>query len=52
MNDRQFRARRDLCDAANIASRNHIRSQSLDSPDFTLAQPPCDVGLQNIVGTC
>jgi len=47
---RDVRARSDLCDAAKIACCNHIRSQSLDSPDFALAQPSCDVGLQNIVG--
>src|SRR5580704_16591134 len=46
----KFSARRDLRHAADIASRNHIRSQSLDSPDFALAQPSCKVGLQNIVG--
>ena len=50
MDDRKFRARCDLRDAADIACCNHIRSQSFDSPDFALAQPPCDVGLQNIVG--
>jgi hypothetical protein len=46
----EFRARSDLGDAADIARRDQIRSQSLDSPDFALAQPSCDVGLQNIVG--
>src|ERR1700690_2969204 len=43
-------ARRDLRDAADIACCNHVWSQSLDSTDFTLAQPSCDVGLQNVVG--
>src|SRR4029077_13619292 len=47
---REVGARGDLCDAAKIACCNHIRSQSLDSPDFALAQPPCDVRLHNIVG--
>src|ERR1700729_3568564 len=47
----KFCARRDLRDAADIAGCDHIRSQSLDSPDFALAQPSCKVGLQNIVGT-
>src|SRR5271156_673070 len=46
----KFGARRDLRDAADIACRYHIRSQSLDSPDFAFAQPSCKVGLQNIVG--
>src|ERR1700721_4800107 len=46
----KFVARRDLRDAADIAGHDHIRSQSLDSPDFALAQPSCKVGLQNIVG--
>src|SRR6202035_4245925 len=50
MDGGQCRARCDLCDAADIACCNHIRSQSLDSPDFTLAQPSCNVGLHNIVG--
>src|SRR5208282_325740 len=49
MDNRESRARGDLRHAANIASCNQIRSQSLDSPDFALAQPSCDVGLQNIV---
>src|SRR5262249_97352 len=39
----------DLSHAANISCRDHIRSQFLDSPDFALAQPSCDVWLQNIV---
>src|SRR5262249_48834193 len=49
MDRREIRARLDLRDAAEIAGRDHVRSQSLDSPDFTLAQPPCDVRLKNIV---
>src|SRR6202007_2293018 len=49
MDRRQFRARGDLSHAANISCRDHIRSQFLDSPDFALAQPSCDVWLQNIV---
>jgi hypothetical protein len=51
MNNRQLGARSDLRDAANISCRDHISSQSLDSPDFAIAQPPCDIRLQNIVGT-
>jgi len=50
MDRRKLRARCDLHDATKIAGCDHVRSQSLDSPDFTLAQPPCDVRLQNIVG--
>ena len=52
MDRRKLRARCDLNDATEIAGCDHIWSQSLDSPDFTLAQPPCDVRLQNIVGPC
>src|SRR5581483_12279791 len=51
MNDGYVRARCELRDAADIARCNHVRSQSLDSPDFALAQPSCDIGLQNIVGS-
>src|SRR6516164_1075345 len=49
MDRRKLRARCDLNDATEIAGCDHVRSHSLDSPDFTLAQPPCDVRLQNIV---
>ena len=52
MDRRHRRARSDLSHAADISSCDHIRSQSLDSPDFALAQPSCDVGLKNIVGSC
>ena len=51
MDRRQLRARGDLSYAANVSCCDHIRSQSLDSPDFALAQPPCDIRLQNIVGS-
>src|SRR6516164_4947213 len=47
---RKLGVRCDLNDATEIAGCDHVRSHSLDSPDFTLAQPPCDVRLQNIVG--
>src|ERR1700734_3088731 len=50
MDRRNRSARRDLRDATKIACCDHVRSQSLDSPDFKIAQPSCDVGLQNIVG--
>src|SRR5579862_463303 len=50
MHNGKFRARRDLRDATDIAGSNHIRAQLLDSPDFALAQPSCDVRLKNIVG--
>jgi hypothetical protein len=49
MDGRKLRARSDLRHAADIACCNNIRSQSLDSPDFALAQPSCDIWLQNIV---
>src|SRR5580658_10546385 len=52
MDGRKLRARSDLSHAADIACCNNIRSQSLDSPDFALAQPPCDIRLQNIVCSC
>src|SRR3984885_3594628 len=51
MDNRNLSARCDLRDATKIACCDHIRSQSLDSPDFKIAQPSCDVRLQNIVGT-
>ena len=51
MDGRDAGARGDLSHAANISRRDHVRSQSLDSPDFALAQPPCDIGLHNIVGS-
>src|SRR5579872_5972572 len=49
VNDGQCRTRGDLCDAADIACRDHVRPQSFDSPDFARAQPPRNVGLQYIV---
>jgi hypothetical protein len=49
MDDWKRRARCDLRDAADIARRDHVRPQSLDSPDFAVAQPSCDVRLENIV---
>ena len=51
MDGRELRARRDLRHAAKISRSNDIRSQSLDSPDFALTQPYCDIGLKNIVGS-
>src|SRR5579862_546217 len=51
MDDWKFRARCDLSDAADIACCDHVRPQSFDSPDFTLAQPRCNGGLKNIVGS-
>src|SRR5271169_727195 len=46
----KLRARCDLRDAADIACGDHVRAQSLDSTDFALAQPPCEFGLEDIVG--